>query len=61
MTKSIDSTFIQIVHTVCCGFDVHKNKIFACLITLDKNGKEQYEFREVTGFTKNLLKMIATY
>ena len=57
MTKSIDSTFIQIIHPVCCGLDVHKDKISACLITLDENGKEQYELREFTAFTKDLLEM----
>ncbi len=34
MTKPIDSTFIQIIHPVCCGLDIHKDKISACLITL---------------------------
>ena len=46
MTKPIDSTFIQIIHPVCCGLDVHKDKISACLITLDENGQEQYELRK---------------
>jgi len=57
MTKPIDSTFIQIIHPVCCGLDVHKDKISACLITLDENGQEQYELREFTAFTKDLLEM----
>jgi hypothetical protein len=43
MTKKLDTTFIQIVHPVCCGLDVHKKKISACLITVDNTGKEQYE------------------
>ena len=57
MTKSLDSTFIQIIHPFCCGLDVHKDKISACLITLDDNGKEQYEIKEFSTFTKDLLKM----
>jgi len=57
MTKPFDSTFIQIIHPVCCGLDVHKDKISACLITLDDNGKEQYELKEFSAFTKDLLKM----
>jgi len=28
MTKKANSTFIQIVHPVCCGIDVHKKKNF---------------------------------
>jgi hypothetical protein len=40
MTKKLDTTFIQIVHPVCCGLDVHKKKISACLITINEHGKE---------------------
>jgi transposase len=57
MTRSFDSTFIQIIHPVCCGLDVHKDKISACLITLDGNGKEQHELKEFSTFTKDLLEM----
>ncbi len=57
MTKSFSSTFIQIIHPVCCGLDVHKDKISACLITLDDNGKEKYEIKEFSTFSKDLLKM----
>ena len=57
MTNLINSTFIHIIHPVCCGLDVHKDKISACLITLDENGKEQHEIREFTTFTKDLLEM----
>ena len=28
MTKKVDTTFIQIVHPVCCGLDVHKKILF---------------------------------
>ena len=57
MTKKLDTTFIQIVHTVCCGLDVHKKKISACLITVDNNGKEQYEIKEFGTFTDDLVEM----
>ena len=26
MTKKLDTTFIQIVHPICCGLDVHEKK-----------------------------------
>ena len=57
MTKKLDTTFIQIVHPVCCGLDVHKKKISACLITVDENGHEQHEIREFGTFTHELLEM----
>ena len=52
-----DSTFIQIIHPVCCGLDVHKQKISACLLTIDEEGKEQCEIREFGAFTNNLIEM----
>ena len=57
MTKKLDTTFIQVVHPVCCGLDVHKKKISACLITLDKHGQEQYDIQEFGTFTNDLLGM----
>ena len=57
MTKKLDTTFIQIIHPVCCGLDVHKQKISACLITIDKQGKEQYEIKEFGTFTNELIEM----
>lgn len=57
MTKKVDTTFIQIVHPVCCGLDVHKKKISACLITLDEDGHELHEIREFGTFTADLLEM----
>jgi len=57
MTKKLDTTFIQIVHPVCCGIDVHKKKISACLITIDGQGQELYEIKEFGTFTHDLLAM----
>ena len=57
MTKKLDTTFIQVVHPVCCGLDVHKKKISACLITLDEHGQEQYDIKEFGTFTNDLLGM----
>jgi len=57
MTKKLDTTFIQIVHPVCCGLDVHKKKISACLITIDDNGEEEYDIKEFGTFTNDLLEM----
>ncbi|MBU0992397.1 MAG: IS110 family transposase [Proteobacteria bacterium] len=57
MTKKLDTTFIQIIHPVCCGLDVHKKKISACLITVAENGEEHYEIKEFGTFTNDLLTM----
>jgi len=57
MTAKDNSTFVSIVHPVCCGLDVHKKKISACLITLDMFGTEQFELKEFNTFTKDLIEM----
>ena len=57
MTTRLDTTFIQIVHPVCCGLDVHKKKISGCLIKIDEEGLEQYEIKEFGTFTHDLLAM----
>ncbi len=57
MTQKDDATFISIVHKVCCGLDVHKKIISACLIFIDEFGKEQHEIREFGTFTNELLEL----
>ena len=57
MTQLNNSTLIQIVHPICCGLDVHKDKVSACLITVNSDGTEHDEIREFTTFTQDLKKM----
>jgi hypothetical protein len=46
-----------VIHLICCGLDVHKGKISACLITTDESGKEEYEIREFGTFTDELIEL----
>jgi transposase len=55
--KSTDTTFIRIIHPVCCGLDVHKKNVSACLLTVDEHGKEHFEIKEFGTFTDDLEKM----
>jgi transposase len=57
MTQKDDSTFVRIVHPVCCGLDVHKKKISACLVTVDSSGDEKHETREFGTFTNDLFEL----
>lgn len=57
MTQQNNTTAISIMHPVCCGLDVHKEKISACLITIDGAGNEQSEVREFGAFTDNLIEL----
>lgn len=55
MTHQQDTTAISIMHPVCCGLDIHKEKISACLITVGSNGKDKFEIREFGTFTDDLI------
>ncbi len=47
MTKrSKDSTLIQIVHPICCGLDVHKDKK-SLLMTMAKNNMKSRNFHHL--------------
>jgi len=41
MTQREDSKIIGIMHPICCGLDVHKETISACVIFPDKDGVDQ--------------------
>lgn len=57
MTQNTNSTFVSVIHPICCGLDVHKKNISACLITLDEVGNEKFEIREYGTFTKELIEL----
>ncbi len=57
MAKKKDSPIVTIMHPNCCGLDVHKESISACLLTVDDSGEDQFEIREFGTFTKDLIKL----
>jgi transposase len=46
---------MQIVHRCCCGLDVHKKLIVACLISLNEAGEFQKEIRSFATMTRDIL------
>jgi transposase len=46
---------MQIIHRCCCGLDVHKKLIVACLISLHEAGEVQKEIRCFPTMTKDIL------
>lgn len=48
---------ISVVHPVCCGLDIHKKSISACLIFNDSSGKEQSIIQEFDTFTDSLIEL----
>jgi transposase len=53
MTTKKDSTVLSVVHPVCCGLDVHKKKISACLLGTGE-AAENILFREFGTFTDEI-------
>lgn len=57
MTQSEDSKIIGIMHPICCGLDVHKESISACVIFPDKDGVDQYDIKVFGAFTDDLMRL----
>jgi transposase len=49
---------MHVVYERCCGLDVHKKVVVACLITLTANGQRQKEIRSFGTMTHDLLKLL---
>ena len=57
MTRSKDSKIIGVVHQICCGLDVHKESISACVIFPDKDGVDQHDIKVFGTFTDDLMRL----
>ncbi len=57
MTTSKDSKILSVVHPICCGLDVHKKVIVACLITTNESGEVTSFIKEFGAFTDDLEKL----
>ncbi len=45
---------LKIVYKICCGIDVHKSFLVACIASTDSKGVTSYKSRRFTTFTSNL-------
>ena len=57
MTRRDDSRIIRIVHPICCGLDVHKESVSACVIFPDAKGEEQCDVKVFGTFTDDLMRL----
>lgn len=57
MIQKNDSKIIEVVHPVCCGLDVHKDKVSAYLIFHDDKDVEHNDVREFGTFMDDLVQM----
>jgi len=55
MAPTQDNSIIAVVHPICCGLDVHKKVIAACLLYPDETGEVTVEMREFSTFTADLM------
>ena len=54
MTASKERTIVSIVNPICCGLDVHKESITACILFSDDEGKERTIIKEFSTFTDDI-------
>ena len=57
MTRRDDNRIIRIVHPICCGLDVHKESVSACIIFPDDKGEEQSDVKIFGTFTDDLIRL----
>lgn len=55
-SKKQNSSTVSVVHEICCGLDVHKKTVSACLLWSDAGGAEQCEVMEFETFTDELIR-----
>lgn len=49
---------MQVLHSCCCGLDVHKRFVVACLIRYTADGKQHKELRRFDTLTPELLRLV---
>jgi transposase len=49
---------MDVVYRCCCGLDVHKKLVVACLLSLDEQGQRHKEIRTFTTMTQELLTLV---
>jgi len=57
MAQGHDKRIISVVHPICCGLDVHKAFISACLLVTAEDGGEDMEIAEFDTFTDALIRL----
>jgi hypothetical protein len=48
---------MQVIYARCCGLDIHKKFVVACLLITDPDGTVQKETRTFSTMTQDLLAM----
>jgi transposase len=48
---------MEVVYPRCCGLDVHKQSVVACLLVRDERGRRRKELRTFGTMTDDLLRL----
>jgi len=56
MTTCNERTIVSLVNPICCGLDVHKASITACILFNDREGKERTIIQEFSTFTDDIIR-----
>jgi len=49
-----DEAMLKIVYPICCGIDVHKTFVVACIASTNANGVTTYQTQRFSTYTKDL-------
>lgn len=49
---------LKIVYQICCGIDVHKTFVVACIASTNKQGLTAYKHHRFSTFTQGLKKLL---
>ena len=55
---------VEIVYPVCCGMDVHKNFLVACIAVTDEHSHTEHHIKRFSTYTGDLRRLadwLATY
>lgn len=58
MTEGKKRGLLGVVNEICCGLDVHKQVIVACMLYVKADGEEGREIREFGTFTDDLVRLL---
>lgn len=50
---------LKIVYPICCGMDVHRDFVIACIATTNVRGVTEYQSRRFSTYTEELRKLKA--
>lgn len=50
---------LKIVYPICCGMDVHKSFLVACIASTDEHGVTSYKSKRFSTFTGDLRRLVA--